>query len=305
MGRYIIRRLLQAILVVFGISLIVFMVLRLSGDPARLMLPMDATNADVEVLRQALGLNDPLPVQYFTFMSGVLHGDFGISLRHQQPALQLVLERYPATIELTLAALLVGCFIGLPVGILSALKKDTIFDGLAMLGALVGQSMPGFWLGIMLILLFGVQLRLLPVAGRDTLAHLVMPAFTLGLFTTAIIARMTRSAVLEVMGNDYIKTARAKGLPEFLVVTKHALRNALIPVVTVIGLQLGLLLGGTVIIETVFAWPGVGRLAIEAIYNRDYPLVQAAVFTVAASYTLINLGVDLLYAFLNPQIKYE
>ncbi len=316
MTRYLFRRFWQSLLVLFGISLIVFILLHLSGDPAVLMMPPDATKDDIENFRKLMGFNDPLFVawppwrivthtQYGRFVSGVVRGDFGNSFRHQQPALGLVLERMPATIRLTLAAMGIAVCVAIPVGILSAVKRNTALDHLGMLMALLGQSMPVYWLGIMFILLFAVRLNLFPAFGSGTWQHLVLPAVTLGAFSMARIARLTRSGMLEVLGQEYIRTARAKGLHDLRVVLKHALKNAAIPVITVIGLDLGTLLGGAVITETIFAWPGVGRLAIQAIANRDYPVVQAAVFVLATIFVLINFLVDVLYSCVDPRVAYK
>jgi len=316
MTRYLFRRFWQSLLVLFGISLIVFILLHLSGDPAVLMMPPDATKEDLENFRKLMGFNDPLFVswppwriisdtQYGRFLGGVVRGDFGNSFRHQQPALGLVLERMPATIQLTLAAMGIAVSVAIPVGILAAVRRNTSLDHLGMLLALLGQSMPVYWLGIMFILLFAVRLSLFPAFGSGTWHHLVLPAVTLGAFSMARIARLTRSGMLEVLGQEYIRTARAKGLRDLTVILKHALKNAAIPVITVIGLDLGTLLGGAVITETIFAWPGVGRLAVQAIANRDYPVVQAAVFLLAAIFVLINFLVDVLYSYVDPRVAYK
>jgi ABC-type dipeptide/oligopeptide/nickel transport system permease component len=316
MASYLFRRFWQSLLVLFGISLIVFILLHLSGDPAVLMMPPDATKEDIENFRTLMGFNDPLflqwppwsifgGTQYGRFVSGLLRGDFGNSFRHQQPALGLVLERMPATMQLTLAAMAIAVSVAIPLGILSAVKRNTPLDHLAMVLALLGQSMPVYWLGIMLILLFAVRLNLFPAFGSGSWQHLVLPAVTLGAFSMARIARLTRSGMLEVLGQDYIRTARAKGVRDLWVVLKHALKNAAIPVITVIGLDLGTLLGGAVITETIFAWPGVGRLAIQAIANRDYPVVQAAVFMLASIFVLINFLVDVLYSYVDPRVAYK
>ncbi|MBI2304960.1 MAG: ABC transporter permease [Chloroflexi bacterium] len=304
MQAYIIKRFLQGIIVILGVSVVVFVLIRLTGDPVSLMLPEDASLQDIQRIRKVLGLDEPIHIQYLKFISGAVRGDFGMSLHHEQPVTKLIFERVPATLELAGGALLLSIFIGLPLGVLAALKRRTALDGLVMLGALVGQSAPSFWIGIIFILFFGVQLRWLPVAGRGSIQHLILPAFTAGFFSMALYARLTRSTMLDVLIQDYIKTARAKGLKEIWVVTKHALRNCLIPVVTVIGLSIGHLLGGIFIIEMVFAWPGMGRLAVMAIYSLDYPIVQGVVFMVSTLYVFINLGVDILYAYLNPQIRY-
>jgi len=323
MTHYLFRRFWQSLLVLFGISLIVFILLHLSGDPAVLLMPPDATKEDIDNFRKLMGFNDPLflrwppwaalnppwrfvtDTQFGRFMGGLVRGDFGLSFRHQQPALGLVLERMPATLELTLAAMLVAVSVAIPVGILSAVRRNTSLDHAGMVLALLGQSMPVYWLGIMLILLFAVRLSLLPAFGSGSLSHLILPAITLGAFSMARIARLTRSGMLEVLGQEYVRTARAKGLAERRIILKHALKNAAIPVITVIGLDLGTLLGGAVITETIFAWPGVGRLAVQAIANRDYPVVQSAVFLLAAIFVLINFLVDILYTYVDPRVAYK
>jgi ABC-type dipeptide/oligopeptide/nickel transport system permease component len=289
--------------VLLGISVVVFIILHLTGDPTLLLLPPDASAEDVARFRRAMGFDDPLYLQYWRFLKGAVQGDFGTSLRHDEPALGLVWQRMPATIELTGIALGVALVLAIPAGIVSAVFRNTPLDYVSTVVALMGQAMPTFWLGIMLILIFSVGLQILPSSGRGSAAHLVLPALTLGLFTTARIMRLTRSGMLEVLGQDYVRTARAKGVGERTIVWKHALKNAGIPVVTIIGLELGTLLGGAVITETIFAWPGVGRLSVQAIYNRDYPLVQAAVFVLASIFVLVNLVVDLLYTYLDPRIR--
>jgi len=304
MGRYILRRLWHTIYVVVGISIIAFFFIHLSGDPVMLMLPADASTHEIEELRQKLGFNDPLYVQYWRFATHAVQGDFGESLYYHVPAIKLITERLPASLELAVAAMLFALLVAVPLGILSAVKRGSFIDLGSMLGALFGLSMPHFWLGIMLILLFSVKLGWLPTSGRGGLSHLVMPALALGMSLMAMFARLTRSVMLEVLNQDYVRTARAKGLKERIVIGKHALKNALIPLVTVAGMQFGFLIGGTVIIETVFAWPGVGRLVVQAIFNRDYPLVQATVLVLAVLFVLVNLLVDLLYVYLDPQISY-
>jgi len=305
MKLYLIRRFLQSILVLFGVSVVVFGILHLTGDPALLLLPPDASADDIAKLREALGFNDPVPVQYLRFLRGAVRGNFGDSLRHGEPAMGLVLERLPATFELAGAGLTIALCLAIPAGILSAVRRNTVLDYVSTVVALLGQAMPTFWLGIMLILVFSVQLGWLPSSGRGSFLHLILPAATLGLFTTARITRLTRSGMLEVLGQDYIRTARAKGVGEPPVVWKHALRNASIPIITIVGIELGTLLGGSVITETIFAWPGVGRLSVQAISNRDYPVVQAAVFLLASTFVLVNFAVDMLYTFLDPRIRFR
>jgi peptide/nickel transport system permease protein len=323
MTGYLVRRLWQSLLVLFGISIIIFTILHLTGDPAVLLMPPDATKEDIDNFRKLMGFNDPLffrwppweylnppwrfatDTQYGRFFVGVIQGDFGNSFRHQQPAMSLVMERMPATIQLTLTAMAIAVCVAVPVGILSAVRRNSALDHAGMVLALLGQSMPVYWLGIMFILLFAVRLNLLPAFGAGSWRHLILPAITLGAFSMARIARLTRSSMLEVLGQEYVRTARAKGLSELRTVLKHGLKNAAIPVVTVIGLDMGTLLGGAVITETIFAWPGVGRLAVQAISYRDYPLVQAAVFTLALIFVLINFLVDILYTYLDPRVAYK
>ena len=305
MPRYLIRRLGRAIFALWGISTIVFVVLRLSGDPAMLLLPQEASVEDVMRLRHDLGLDAPLLLQYLRFLGNSVAGNFGESLRHREPAMVLVRSHLWATLELSFTAFFVAAVVAVPIGILAAMKPHSLQDHAVMTLTLIGQSAPTFWIGIMLILAFGLELRWFPIGGRGTLSHLVMPALTLGAFAMASIARLTRSAMLDVLRLDYINTARAKGLSNRRVIWKHALKNAAIPVVTIMGLQFGALLGGAVVTETVFSWPGIGRLAIQGIYNRDYPVVQASVFIAAAFFVLINFVVDLLYTILDPRIRYE
>ena len=300
---YLLRRLLQSLLVLFGVSCVVFFILYLTGDPALVLLPPDASAEDVIRFREVMGFNDPFIVQYGRFLAGALRGNFGQSIRHGEPAFDLVLERMPATFELAGAGLLIALCLAIPAGIISAVRRNTLADYVATVVALLGQSMPTFWLGIMLILVFSVQFNLLPSSGRGGLQHLILPAVTLGLFTTARITRLTRSGMLEVLNQDYIRTARAKGVSNQPVVWKHALKNAAIPIVTIVGIELGTLLGGSVITETIFAWPGVGRLSVQAINNRDYPVVQAAVFLLATTFVLVNLFVDVIYTYLDPRIR--
>lgn len=311
MGRYIIRRLLQSIIVVLGVTLLVFVVLFKTGDPVVLMVSPDASKEEIEEVRRAMGFDRPVLVQYGDFLLKALRGDFGTSIRQQQPVLQLIQERIPATLELALAAFLLSILLSLPVGIISATQRNSLWDNLSMGLALLGQSLPVFFLGVMLIFLFAGQLKLLPSYGRgdgsllNELRHLILPALTLGTFSLARNARLIRSSLLEVLGLDYVKTARAKGLAERVVIGRHALKNALIPVVTVLGLEFGTLLGGAVITETVFAWPGVGRMVILAIQQRDFPVVVGAVTVIAVVFVLLNLLVDLLYGVLDPRVRYS
>jgi peptide/nickel transport system permease protein len=305
MHRYLIRRLGRTLFALWGVSTIVFVVLRLSGDPAVLLLPQEASVEDVIRLRRDLGLDDPIMLQYLRFLGNSSIGNFGESLRHREPALALVRSHLWATIELSFAAFFVAVVVAVPSGILAAVRPNSVYDHAVMTLALIGQSAPTFWIGIMLILAFGLGLRWFPIGGRGSLLHLVLPALTLGAFAMASIARLTRSAMLEVIRLDYITTARAKGLSAGYITWKHALKNAAIPVVTIMGLQFGALLGGAVVTETVFSWPGIGRLAIQGISNRDYPVVQASVFTAAVFFVAVNFIVDLLYTLLDPRIRYE
>ncbi len=304
MLRYTLKRLWYTVYVVIGISLISFFFIHLSGDPVMLMLPGDASDQEIEELREHLGFNDPLSEQYMRFFYNAVRGDLGDSLYFHVPVMELVLERLPASLELAIAAMFIALIVAVPLGIISAVRRGTLLDMGSMFGALFGLSMPHFWLGIMLMLFFSVYLGWLPTSGRGTLAHLCMPALSLGLPLMAMFARLTRSVMLEVLNLDYIRTARAKGLKERIVISKHALKNALIPLVTVAGMQFSALLGGTVIIETVFAWPGLGRLVVQAIFRRDYPLVQGIVFVLALIFVGMNLLVDILYVYLDPQISY-
>lgn len=304
MGQYTIKRLIQAAFVVLAVTTLAFVILRAVGDPARLLLSPEGTMEDLETLRRALGLDAPLYIQYLRFLAGIVRGDFGESFTFGLSAFGLVVQRMPATLLLTFAALAISVPLGMLLGVISAVKQNTIYDNIATTVAVLGRATPNFWLSIMLILLFGVRLRWLPPSGFGSLSHLVMPAIALGTGLAATVARLTRSSMLEVIRHDYVRTARAKGLRERRVLYRHALRNALIPVITVVGLQTGSLLGGAIIIETIFAWPGVGRLLIQSIYNYDYPVVQTSVFLIAITFVLINLLVDLMYAYIDPRVRY-
>src|SRR2546425_2750721 len=303
MRAYAVSRLAQTALVVFLSLTAVFAMVRLGGDPVLLFMPMDIQAKDVNEFRQRLGFNDPLPVQYARFMTGALHGDFGQSLRYRRDALGLVLERLPATLLLAASALTLTLVVAVPLGLLSAVRRDTVVDHVGTLVMVLGQATPGFWLGLMLIYLFAVHLRWLPTGGSGSLAPLVMPSVVLAAFFSARVARLTRSAVLDVLGEEDIKTARAKGLGEGRGIGKHTLRNSAIPIVTLAGLEAGQLLGGAVITETIFAWPGLGRLTVQALLNRDFPVVMAAVSFTSLVYTLMNLVVDLLYGWLDPRVR--
>ena len=303
MRGYLLSRLAQTGLVVFLSLTAVFLMVRLSGDPVTLFMPMDIQAKDVEEFRERLGFNDPLGVQYARFIGGAVRGDFGESLRYKRDALGLVLERLPATLLLAGTALALTFVVAVPLGVLSAVRRDGLVDHLASVVTVLGQAVPGFWLGLMLIYVFAVQLRWLPTGGIGTPAHLIMPAIVLAAFYSARVARLTRSAVLEILNEEYILTARAKGLAEARVIGKHTLRNSAIPIVTLAGLEAGQLLGGAVITETIFAWPGLGRLTVQALLNRDFPVVLAAVSFTSIIYTLMNLLVDLLYGWLDPRVR--
>jgi len=297
------RRVLRAGVALWLVSTVVFVVMRLSGDPIPLLLPPDAPLSEIFRVRAELGLDRPLPVQYATFLGNVARGDFGRSIHFKTPALAVVLDYLPATMELGLTAFVVAVLVAVPIGVVSAARRNSLLDHAAMAVALVGQSAPTFFLGILFILLVSLKAGLLPTGGRGDWHYLVLPALTLSVFAMAYVARLTRSAVLEILRTDYVRTARAKGLSETLVVAKHTLKNAAAPIVTITGLQFGALLGGAVVTETVFAWPGMGRLAIQSIYNRDYPVVQCVVFISAALFVVINFAVDMLYGVLDPRIR--
>jgi peptide/nickel transport system permease protein len=303
MRRYVVARLAQSALVVLLSLTAVFGMVRLGGDPVLLFLPMDIQAKDVNEFRERLGFNDPLLVQYGRFMAGALRGNFGESLRYRRDALGLVLERLPATLLLAGSSIALTLLVAVPLGVLTAVRRDTPIDHLGTVATVLGQATPGFWLGLMLIYVFAVQLRWLPTGGSGSLAHLVMPSVVLAAFFAARVARLTRSATLDVLGEEYIKTARAKGLGEGRVVAKHTLRNSAIPIVTLAGLEAGQLLGGAVIAETIFAWPGLGRLTLQALLNRDFPVVMAAVSFISIVYTLMNLLVDVAYGWLDPRVR--
>jgi peptide/nickel transport system permease protein len=304
-GRYVVERLLQALFVVFGITTVVFFILRATGDPVLLMVMPGATADQLARLRHAFGFDRPLLIQYLDFLGHAARGDFGLSIRHQEPALALVLERVPATLQLAAASLALAAGLALVAGVVAASRRGSWLDLVVTSGALLGQSVPGFWLGIMLIMLFSVRLRWLPSFGMGTSAHLVLPALTLSAFSLARLTRLVRAGMLDVLSQEYIRTARAKGLADRLVVGKHALRNVLLPVVTLVGLDAGFLLGGAIIVETIFAWPGMGQLALQAVYNRDFPLVQANVIFLASAFVVLNLAVDLLYPLIDPKVRYR
>ncbi len=301
---YLLQRLAGACLVILGVVSIVFLLIHLvPGDPVEIMLGESASAVDREALRVALGLNQPFSVQYLDYLHRLLQLDLGTSIHQRQPVFDLLLERLPATGLLTLAALLVSVSLALPLGIVAAIRRNTAWDSAAMSFSLLGVSIPNFWLGPLLILLFSLWLGWFPVSGQGGVAAVVLPALTLGTGLAAVLSRMVRSSMLEVLHEDYLRTARAKGMPPLRVILHHALRNALLPVITLLGLQLGALLAGAVITETVFSWPGVGLLTIESIQSRDYPVVQACVLLISVTYVVVNLLTDLAYAWIDPRIR--
>lgn len=305
MLKYILKRLVQSVFVLLGITVVVFAVLHLSGDPVQLMVPPSATAAEVELLREKMGFNDPLYRQYARFLSSALRGDFGTSYYYNEPAMKIVLERFPATVKLASTAMVVALCLSVPAGILAAVKRNSKLDALIRSLALLGQCVPAFWFGIMMILLFSVKLRLLPTGGNDGAISLILPSLTLGLFSAASVTRVLRSSMIEVMGKEYITVAAAKGLPRRLVVLKHALKNAGSGMMTIVGMQFASLLGGSVITETVFAWPGVGRLIVQSITNNDFMVVEATVILLAGIFVFINFVVDVLYCVINPRVKLQ
>lgn len=303
MLRLLLIRLAQIPIVIVVVSFVVFVFLNASGDPVRMLLPIEASDADVEAMRMALGLDRPLLVRYGDFLVNALHGDFGMSIRARRPAIDVVLDALPATLELAATALFFATIISIPLGIVSAVRRNGIVDTLATTASVLGQSMPVFWLGIILIMIFSVQLRWFPASGRGEWTAIVLPAVALGWYMNALMSRMTRTAMLEVLGQPFIRTARAKGLPERMVIFKHAFGNARIPILTIWGLQAGAMLTGTVITETVFSWPGLGRASIYALQGRDYPVVLAAIALFTVIFLLINLLVDLAYFWLDPRVR--
>lgn len=305
MGRYIARRLLQVIPVLLGITLIAFVLVRLTGDPAAILLPPDTPKEAVAEFQREFGLDQPVPIQYVRFLAKAVQGDFGKSIRYREPVLKLFMERLPATMELAIASMTLAIVIGVPVGVLSAVRRDTWIDHSARVFALFGQAIPSFYLGLMLIIIVAVQLRLLPTGGRGTWQQLILPSITLATFLIALLARFTRGAVLDVLRQDYVRTGRAKGLSEPLLLWRHVMKNAMIPIITVIGLQVAAVFSGAVVTETVFAWPGVGRFMVQAISTRDFPIVQATVMIIALIFVIVNLLVDLAYAWLDPRIRYK
>jgi peptide/nickel transport system permease protein len=301
---YLLRRLGNTLVVILGVATATFFLARISGDPVDQLLPMEASQEARAALRAQLGLDAPLPVQYVRFLRDVASGEFGTSIRYREPALQMYWQRLPATVELVIAAVLLSVVLGVALGILAAIKHGTFIDTLVSWFALIGQAVPAFYLGLMMILLFSLQWSLLPTGGRGTWQQLIMPTIVLSGYYVALMARMTRAAFLDTVRLDFVRTARAKGLPESRVNLKHVLRAALIPIVTLIGLQIGGLFSGAVVTETVFTWPGIGRLAVDAIYARDFPVMQTVVIMSATIFVLVNLVVDMLYAVIDPRITY-
>jgi peptide/nickel transport system permease protein len=305
MHRYIVRRFLQSILALLVLSMLIFCMSRLTGDPTLLMLPDDATQEDIAQLRRALGLDRPLPVQYWVFISNAVQGDFGRSIKGQMPVIDMIKERLPNSIKLAAVALGIAVLLAFPLGVLAAVYKGTALDTCANIVAVLGQSLPQFWVGIVLIQIFAVRLHWLPVAGVGSIFHYILPAFTLGWFVVAGMMRLLRSSMLDVMGSEFVKLARIKGLPARTVIWKHALRNALIPVLTFGAIYLAILVTGAILVETVFAWPGVGQLIYQGIVFRDFPVVQAVVLLTAGIVITVNLLVDITYAYIDPRIRFS
>lgn len=303
MSGYIIKRLFQGVLTFLGVSVLVFVLGRVTGDPVALLAPDNATAEQKEQIRESLGLNDPVAVQYWNFITKAVQGDFGTSYVSRQSVTKLVKDTLPATLQLAVASFLIAVVVSIPIGILVALKRNTVWDLLGNVLALVGQAMPNFWLALMLV--FSVKLKLLPISGREGPANMVLPVLTLALAALGYFVRMVRSSMLEVLGQEYIRTARGKGVRELMVVGKHALKNALIPVITVMGIHFGNLLSGAFVIETVFAWPGLGRLGVTALFARDFAVIQGVVLVSTAIFVLVNLVVDILYTLLDPRIRME
>lgn len=300
---FIAKRVGQAVIVLFCVATVAFFVVRLAGDPVRAMLPDNATIGQEQALRHLLGLDKPLVQQYSSYMWGLIHLDFGQSIFFNQPVLDIIMGRLPATLQLTSAAMVFALIVSIPAGIISAVRRGRATDSTVMGVVVIGQSAPAFFVGIVLILVFSVQLKWLPASGIGGFSHLIMPAVTLGLYSMAMIAKLLRSSLIDVLSEDHIRTARAKGLSPLRVIMTNGLRNASLPVVTIVGLEVGSLLGGAILTETVFSWPGVGRLIIEAVTNRDYPLMQGTVLFLAVVFVVVNLIVDVLYAFLDPRVR--
>lgn len=305
MGKYIRKRLLQIIPVLVLITFIVFFLVYMAGDPVSLMLPEDATQEDVEKLRSALKLDEPVPVQFGYFLWNMLQGDFGDSFRYNQPALPIVLERLPATLTLAFTSMIVAVLIAIPAGIISAVRRNSFFDVFVTGFSILGKAMPNFWLGIILMLIFGVMLQILPISGNETWKHLILPSITLGASVSAEMTRLVRSNMLEILQQDYIRTAKSKGVQPFLVIMKHGFKNSLVPVITIMFLQISTLVSGALITEVVFSYPGLGQLLVQAVNGRDMAIVQAAVFIVAFMVIILNLLADVLYRVFDPRIKYN
>ena len=305
MIRYILKRIFQAIICLVGVTIIIFLLTHLSGDPVLLMVSPEATQEDIEVMRKTLGLDKPLYEQYGIFISKAIRGDFGKSLRWDRSNIELFFERFPNTLLLATSAIVFAVLAGIPIGIISAVKLGKWFDHIGKVFAFLGQAMPVFWLGVMLILLFAIRLQVLPTSGMGSWKNLVMPTFTLGWYVTASLTRISRSSMLDVLDSEYIKMARTLGVPEVVIIAKHALKNAFIPILTLGAVNFIIMLNGTVVTETVFNWPGIGRLVVDAIRTRDFPLVQTCVLIASSMYIFANLFVDILYAYLDPRIRYQ
>jgi len=304
--RYIINRLVGMLLTLLLVSAVVFVIINLTpGDPVAAMLGPNGSQQQIVEIRHLLGLDQPVWQRYFSWLWRVSHGDFGVSLRSQEPVLTTLLQRLPATVELMLGAMVVGLLFGIPIGVISAMKRNSLIDAISRIVALAGISMPGFWFALILILVFAYYFPILPPSGTGGPKHLVLPAITLGLSLAGIIMRLTRSSLLEILGQDYIRTARAKGLAEMIVLSRHALRNALLPLVTIVGLETGALLGGTVTIETVFAWPGLGFFTYQAMLGRDYPIIMGSLLLFATMFLIVNLLTDFVYGIADPRISYS
>jgi peptide/nickel transport system permease protein len=303
MGAYIVRRLLQSLIVILGVIVITFIISRVIGDPVALLLPPEASPEQRAYLTKDLGLDRPLYIQLVVYVAKVMKGDFGHSFRHQESAMKLVFERLPASLYLSFVAVLLAIGVAIPLGIISAIKRGTIIDRIGMTIALFGQSIPAFWAGIMLIFIFAVKLHWLPPSGYGGFKYVILPATTLAFFVSAATARLTRSSILDVLDMDYVRYARLKGVPEFVVITRHVIRNTFITIFNIVALQLGLVIGGAVITEFIFSWPGIGRLSLESIYGRDYPVIQATVVMAAFIFVVINLLVDIVYMATDPRVK--
>jgi len=301
---YVIQRGLQVLLVIFLSLNAVFFMTRLAGDPTLLYVPQNASPAEVAKIRHELGFDRPLYIQYRDFMKRAVRGDFGQSLRYQEPALPLVLQRFPATAELAACAFIFSLLVAIPVGVVGASRRGSVLDAIGVVSTVIGQAVPGFWLGLILIYFLSVKLHLLPTGGYGGFKHFVMPTLTLAAYTTAQFTRLTRSTMIDVLSEDYVRTARSKGVTDRRALYKHALRNAVIPLITIAGLQLGRMLGGVVVIETVFSWPGLGRLIVQALLNRDFTVVLAGVLLTSVTYSIINFIIDLSYGYVDPRIRY-